>query len=677
MNVYRQLAPKYWQNGFITIPCEGKAPKVLGWQKWPEDIDAQREKINQYISLKPNSNIGLVLGDINKVVAVDIDVTDEAFLNDLLDLIPYSMYTKKGKKGITLFYEYAGNKSQKSTRYAKGESTYQLEILSTGNQTVLPPSIHPDTKTPYFWVSEKTLENERMPDVDLTRINNEEIFNIFYQVCKKHKLKPLDKNKGEGGRNEKLKNIVVSMLARGEKLSKIVSEIIDVDQLHDVPLFEDDTEKIKGTDPKNKAEIFVRNIKKSLDSNKVDLKPNDSFDDSGSPDERAESDESKKLKTNYIIFEKFFNSDLEGSIREKLSGEFKKKDDMGYWQPVISGLRALKSRAHSKGLNHNLVEMHLAEYISNQPYGLLIKPEKWDGKERMLQIFTHFKFSKEGLDADYCWPLFKEWCANIFRRIDNPMSQNRILIFRGAQGIGKDYFIENVIGKALGPYFVNLEPQESNKENFIAIHGKLLANISEFDQTNRMAISSIKNLITSSNQRIRMPYEPAAKDYRFHCSFFASCNFDSVLRDSSGNRRFLIFDIESIHKDYDRFVESAQILAEMHQWFLDDFRAPKECYDALGEFIQQETPDNVDDTALELSAKMIEQVEKIKTSKVEYSDIKEGISSIAKHLGISVFRVQNAIKRNGLQKRTKDLRYYTASEYLKSKSVGQSLVSHD
>lgn len=660
MGIYSEVAPKYWKNGLITIPCEGKIPKVFEWQKWAMESDLQRQKINKYINEKPNSNIGLILGSVNKLIALDIDVEDESFLQDLMAKVPVSLYRKKGKKGITLFYEYSDNLAQKSDRFEKDGKSYQVEILSEGNQTVIPPSIHPQTNKKYEWVGPFNLEDTSALDLDLRRVKNEDIFSLFYSIAEKHGLKRLCKNKGDIGRNEKLKSVVVSMLSRKESLTKIVSEILGVDLLHLQPLFEDKNEKIKGNNPEEKALNFIKSIKKSLDNNNVNLieKPAPELSSN------SEADDKKSLRTKYKFFKEFFDKDLKEAIREKLSGELKIKEDSGYWQPVISGIKSMKSRAHQNNLSHNYTEIHLSQYIQSIPLGLLIKPEKWDGSERLLKIFSHFKFAEDKLDQENCWLLFKEWCANIFRRIDNPMSQNRILIFRGAQGIGKDYFIENVVGKALGPYFVNLEPQDSNKENFIAIHGKLLANISEFDQTNRMAISSLKNMITSSHQRIRMPYEPAARDYQFHCSFFASSNFDSILRDSSGNRRFLIFDIESIQKDYDKHIDSDQILAEMYQWYLDDFRAPKECYDALDGFIQQETPESVDDLALELAVKLINDAVSKKSSihgaKVEYSDIKDGVLSIAKNLGISSFRVLNVIKRNGMRKRDGKSSYYIA-----------------
>ena len=40
-----------------------------------------------------------------------------------------------------------------------------VQVLSTGRQTVLPPSVHPDTKKPYAWDTEHTLYNVNPPDL--------------------------------------------------------------------------------------------------------------------------------------------------------------------------------------------------------------------------------------------------------------------------------------------------------------------------------------------------------------------------------------------------------------------------------------------------------------------------------------------------------------------------------
>lgn len=375
----------------------------------------------------------------------------------------------------------------------------------------------------------------------------------------------------------------------------------------------------------------------------------------------TESEKSEKIKTDYESFKVFFDEELSGSVREKLSGDFLIKED-GKWQPVASQIEILRSKSHSAGLNRIYVGDHIRRYESEQEKKLLISPIKWDGVERLIQIFMRIKFKEVGLDSEICWDLFKEFCANIFRRIDNPMNQNRILVMRGNQGIGKDTLIAKVFGTAFQNYFVNMEPHEKNVENFMMVHGKLVANISEFDQTNKMSIGSVKNLITTDKQRFRMPYAAAAKDYDFHVSFISSSNFESILRDSSGNRRYIIFDIEKICFDYEEFIHPEQLLAEMHHWFETGFVARPESHVALKKFVEAEAPDNPDDLIFETMHDIIATKQRARIDgAVRYADISDEIQRVAKNFGVTVFRVQNIVKRRGLQKKTNKDRLYSAS----------------
>ena len=96
--------------------------------------------------------IGLACG-FGGVVAVDID--DDALIEPLIAVSPPILVAKKGRKGLTIFYRSAEPLPSKSYRTA--EKRGLLDFLSGGKQTVLPPSIHPNTGRPYEWATARTL----------------------------------------------------------------------------------------------------------------------------------------------------------------------------------------------------------------------------------------------------------------------------------------------------------------------------------------------------------------------------------------------------------------------------------------------------------------------------------------------------------------------------------------
>lgn len=665
MGIYSENVTRYAEQGLYIIPCgDKKNPIQMGWQKYsvnPPNISEIEQWEKQFVDV---DRMGLLLGPATGIVAFDFDyefnektgMSEAQFKKDqrniekeILRILPVSPSEKIGKKGWTKFYKYNKNLLNVSV---DRNNVRLFDFMAINKQTLIPPSLHsldPNNGRQIFYRWSGTPILDCIDDIP--EISQDIIDELRYVLS--------DSNHSDlGGRHGTLFKWIMATSEFEKDIKRFYKKAVEFDiKTHGEKAYFSDIKYFRNKDPLINAKNLVdRALKWKSSNKKYTYKLNES---------------SLTSKISYSSFEYFFDEELNGSIREKLTGELLIKDHNKRWQPVLASINVLKSRALTFGLNESKTEIHLSNYEKLKPSELLISPKAWDGKSRMLEIFSYIKFKEKGLGPDYSWDLFKEWCTNIFRRIDNPMNQNRILIFRGDQGIGKDYFINNVIGAALDYYFIELDIKEKSQENFHAVHGKLLANIAEFDATNKMSISALKTLITSPKQRLRLPYKRSPEDLFFNCSFFSSSNFESVLRDPTGNRRFMIFDIENINHGYTKHIDLEQILAEMHHWYVQDFKASKESYNALKKLIDEETPDNPEDIALEMAYRAIKNLEdmfrlrKVDSSEklVLYNDIKDEVVKIARDSGLSVFRVQNLIKRNKLQKSNGKLRYYTSENF--------------
>lgn len=122
-----------WDNWCKKLP----PPNVIqGWSKWP------------------NAGAGVACG--MGLICIDIDL--EECMTALLAILPVSNVKKKGRKGVSLFYR--GNTDKiRSRNFRTIDKVGLVDLLSEGKQTVLPPSIHPDTGEPYYWLTEETLLN--------------------------------------------------------------------------------------------------------------------------------------------------------------------------------------------------------------------------------------------------------------------------------------------------------------------------------------------------------------------------------------------------------------------------------------------------------------------------------------------------------------------------------------
>lgn len=285
-------------------------------------------------------------------------------------------------------------------------------------------------------------------------------------------------------------------------------------------------------------------------------------------------DQAKELgDDNYIEYKKFFNTYLSLAKRDIISHQFLEKD--GYlWQDVKLKLDALKSFAQGAGLKPHQVAMHLDRYIHSRPVELLIDIPKWDGHDRIeeLRLFIKIKNQEFSIFED----ALKEWGANVFRRLYEENAQNRCIILKGAQGIGKDHLLKSLL-QGFGPYYAKFSSNRDEREAWSQVTGRLVLHIEEFDQTGQLSTAFLKDLITRDMVSYRAPYDRAAMTKKCVGSFISTVNIDTILRDETGNRRFAVFELESIDWKYPKNW-SEQIVAQFYALYKANYRAQKETW---------------------------------------------------------------------------------------------------
>jgi hypothetical protein len=136
-----------WQRFCTRLPT----PVEMGfWERWPD------------------AGVGVALGPASappgmQLVAVDEDTDDPVIVAAIRSVVPPSPVRKRGRKGQTGFY--LASLAVASRPYNDAQKQRILDLLCDGRQTVLPPSIHPQTHQPYFWLTLDTLESFDIADL--------------------------------------------------------------------------------------------------------------------------------------------------------------------------------------------------------------------------------------------------------------------------------------------------------------------------------------------------------------------------------------------------------------------------------------------------------------------------------------------------------------------------------
>ncbi|WP_065091485.1 bifunctional DNA primase/polymerase [Rhizobium leucaenae] len=172
---YARVGADLVDMGYSAIPIMpgSKRPGSISFGKWYGDMEWQRycdrlptEIETSIWSRWPDAGVCVAIDHTLKVIDID---TDDLELREAIEaVLPETMVKKKGRKGYSAFFRGSENIVNRPYNLilAGGFETRVIDLLCHGRQTVLPPTIHPDSGEPYGWITEDTLMDtpiEKLP----------------------------------------------------------------------------------------------------------------------------------------------------------------------------------------------------------------------------------------------------------------------------------------------------------------------------------------------------------------------------------------------------------------------------------------------------------------------------------------------------------------------------------
>lgn len=211
------------QNGF----GGGKFPCI---KEWAKHTKTTMRDIKLWFNRNPHINIGMLMGktDFHYIVGFDMDgAYGEKMLQQLSKGIIPETWEFKTSNGRRLLYVITDTEleTKKYKKVAKGVEG-EFAIMTTGQQTVMPPSIHPRTLKPYEWVEGKApwdIEIAECPEwaVQLITGGQEAMPDDPWEQLddggksKKVTMNDFNKVVTEGGRNDHLTKLAGALISKG------------------------------------------------------------------------------------------------------------------------------------------------------------------------------------------------------------------------------------------------------------------------------------------------------------------------------------------------------------------------------------------------------------------------------------------------------------------------------
>lgn len=208
--IFQREAPHYFKLGIPVMPLkpQTKIPLPVGWSNWADEHPLTEEIKRDWLRLPSNNNIGLILGAQSGIAIVDIDIKDSAIVEQVIAKLPKSPWHRFGRKGLALAYKH--NPNLRSFKIIDPKEGSLIEYLSSGNQVVLPPSIHPDTLQPYKSNSDlfQVVDQLNILPDDFERICREVLMELGYDLKAKSSVSAVTDFVPAGNRDNTMIRIV-------------------------------------------------------------------------------------------------------------------------------------------------------------------------------------------------------------------------------------------------------------------------------------------------------------------------------------------------------------------------------------------------------------------------------------------------------------------------------------
>src|SRR5699024_2355297 len=216
----------------------------------------------------------------------------------------------------------------------------------------------------------------------------------------------------------------------------------------------------------------------------------------------------------------------------------------------------IKAQSLEIYLRSHLVSQYnpIKGYFENLP--------EWDGNPRMEKLFRKLK-AKDAKDSDWICYMFTKWLVRAVKCgiEDNYVNKQCIVLISTIQHIGKTTFIRNLAPKVLKQYYS--EGIDTSKDGLIKLASNFIINLDELVIGSGKNINAIKAFLSLAYINERLPYGKKQVLMKRSANLLSTENNIDILKDQTGNVRWLPLEIISIDFSYD-LIDIDKVWAEAY-----------------------------------------------------------------------------------------------------------------
>lgn len=169
---------------------------------------------------------------------------------------------------------------------------------------------------------------------------------------------------------------------------------------------------------------------------------------------------------------------------------------------------------------------------------------EWDGTDYIRILADSVRTNHQSFWTECLERYLVGMCAAATQ--DDVVNHTVLLLCSEVQNIGKTTFINNLLPPELRTHLSTGLINPNSKDDLAKIAQSMLINLDEFEGMSGRDLNTFKDLVTRKVISIRLPYARRSQNFPHTASFAGTCNYQEILHDTTGNRRFLCFHADSI-----------------------------------------------------------------------------------------------------------------------------------
>ena len=217
-------------------------------------------------------------------------------------------------------------------------------------------------------------------------------------------------------------------------------------------------------------------------------------------------------------------------------------------------------------LTSNCIEQYhpVRSYLDSLP--------EWDGHDHIANLLG-MVHCRDCTPEKFDFYVRRWLVAMVAATLDDDVVNHQIFVLLGRQGTYKTSFMNNLLPPELRQYFcIKTNSQRMTKDDAFALTENILIDMEEIDSMGRLEVNQLKAMASQPFVKDRPAYGRSKVRLPHRASFCATGNNLLFLTDDTGNRRWIVFEVEHIDNPWTASINYAGVYSQIRHLIQTGFR---------------------------------------------------------------------------------------------------------